>query len=171
MKDSDLHRSIKHDCPYVDSEIERLIAGGLSVADPAALAELPNLQREDFADPCRAEIVEAIRAHVKNGWPVELPAIQATLKDRGWPAIAHELALTFDCWTFLDSKEVSFYAKRLRLLRCPRGLREKLGAAWAAISDDRINLKERVQFASRSVPPALTEAQAAMDSLRGYERG
>ena len=103
---------------YVNHDMEQTVCGGLLDGDAAARDELKRgLARSDFADPGRGEIVESVRLHADNGWPIDPAAVNQTLIDRGWPHLVYEIAECGDAFLApVDSHKMAFYARRLRVL-------------------------------------------------------
>ncbi|MCH8084323.1 MAG: hypothetical protein IH885_08810 [Myxococcales bacterium] len=148
---------------YVDHQMERTTCGGLLDGDSAALDESKGLCRSDFADPGRGEIVEAIRLHAKNGWPIDPATVNQTLIDHGWAHLAYEIAECGDAFLApVDSAKMAFYARRLRVLAKFRALQCALGSGWAAIGDTSLDIDERL----RLVEQVLLAIAAAKEALR-----
>jgi len=146
-------RPAKRDVPHVDTTIERIVLGAILHGE--GVEALLGLESRDFFDPRHAEIFQVCRDHLEASKPIELPAVGATLADRGQNHLTVQMAECWDEFGGADALDLHHYINRLREYEHLRRLDRELELGRSALVDPELDYDERIEAVATALPAAL----------------
>lgn len=147
--------SARTSAPPADLDQERLVIGCALLNEKKWFADAYDLKPQDLEFPAWRKLLGLIQEHLTTGKPVTLPALGATLRDRGQEELIGRLAEAGDSVVSVHTQDLGFAVRRLRDLAHLRRLHAALTRAPSLLTDPELEHEEKLQQVANSIFAAL----------------